>query len=458
MATELRLYVDSTRQTEYVPNDIQGDFHRSPAKFRCFSGGVGCGKTMAGAVETVKAMLQHPGSRGLIGRYTDSELKATSWHEFKTALPRELIAYENKADLLVRLKNGSEALGRHLQEEIKIRSLNLDWWWVDEATETGKRMYNQLKGRLRGKYGPRRGWLTCNPDSRDSWVYKEFVERFQVRHAYFHGRTKDATFLPPDYLASLYETYDDEWIARFLEGTWDTFQGMVFPMFNREAHVIPWTASNIPRDWPRYRGMDHGWSDPAVCVMAAADHQGAIYVYDLYYKRNKTVQQICEGVAELSGDHDFVYSVMDASTFRHESATGRTITDVYREHGLILTRALRNKVHSGIARLRNMLQPRSSLKHPVLPRTPGCRLYVCAHCVPLIKEFMAYRFPEGGGEDPIDKDNHAIDALRYLVMHHPNAAEEGEPRDLQAWWDHLAAQRRPAYPYADIIGNELAVN
>jgi phage terminase large subunit len=463
---ELSLYVDSARTTRYKPIDKQIEFHQSAAKFRCFSGGVGSGKTTAGAVEALKAMLQFPGSRGLIGRFTDGELRKTSWREFRTIVPEELIAYENQADLLVRLKNGSEAMGMHLQEEVKIRSLTLDWAWVDEATEVPERLFMQIMGRLRNRVGPRRAWVTTNPESRSSWVYRYFYENAKPGFQWFHARTADAVFLPPDYLNSLYETWDTEWAQRFLEGTWDSFEGMVFPMFTRECHVIPWAAADIPAEWPRYRALDHGWSDPATCVFGAVAPDGTVFIYDIFYRKHRTVEQICEEVLAMSEGQTFEWTVLDPrSASQHVSTTGRRISEHYAACGLPVAVPKRTDIMPGLAKMRQMLEVRTGVKHPTLMTAEGrhvyrgARLYICAHCVPLIKELFNYRYPEEGGEVPLDKDNHAIDALRYMVTHNPRAPESVETGDWQQWFTRLHQDfpRRPDFPFGEVIGNERAV-
>jgi PBSX family phage terminase large subunit len=460
----LRIYVKDPPSDKhlYRPEGRQLEFHRSPAKIRAFFGGFGCGKTLGGSVEAVKTMLTYPGSVGAILRLTEGELKRTTWREFRQVLPDALIEYENKADFHVLLKNGSQAWGLHCQNEEKLRSFNLDWAWPDEACELREEIYKQILARLRGSIGPRKIWLTGNPEGH-GWVYQRFVSPAKPSPdvQYFHGKTTDVSFLPRDYIQALYDQYDEEWVRRFIEGSWDVFEGQVFPMFSREVHVIDWEPQQIPRDWPRFRGVDHGWSDPTCCLWAAADHDGNIYVYNCYYKRRRTIEDNCSAILGISADEHYVFTVADPKSNKTESGTGIRTWDLYRDSGLPLI-AGNNNVMAGIARMREMFEPRTGRKHPTdkkAKRAP--RIYISAHCRDLILELQQYRYPKNDDgrnntDKPIDANNHAIDALRWIVMHNPQNAQQQKTGTMADWIEWELSKRDDAgNDLRDIIGNEV---
>jgi len=457
----LRICVDDAREIPYRAEGRQIEFHKSGAKYRAFFGGYGCGKTLAGVVESVKTALKYPGSRGLIGRLTDGELRSTTWKDFLTVMPEEMIAEYNKADLYLKLKNGTEVWGKMLQEEQKLRSFNLGWWHVDEACEVGESIFKQLKARTRHRLGPLRGWITGNPEARN-WVYKTFVSPDIVvpNYAYFHGKTRDASFLPKEYLEDLYNTYDAEWVERFLEGSWDVYMGQVFPMFDRETHVLPGDFP-IPREWPRYRGLDHGTNDPTSCVWVAVDEIGNHYVYKLFYRNNTTISQNVSSILDMSKGEEYKYTVMDPGSNRRESSSGRRTWDFYREAGLPLIGANSNNITAGVARLREMFDPKPNRSHPLTGTHPAPRLYILNHCRELIQELQQYRFKavdenqRNASNDPIDKFNHAIDALRYIVMHNPMNAMVNDDRSWEDWLVKLQGEFKINQKERDIpIGNE----
>lgn len=421
------------------------------------------GKTIASCVEALKTMLKYPGSEGLVGRYTDRELRQTTWKEFIDIVPPVLVEEINRAQLTCRLVNGSLVHGMHLQNEERLRSLSLDWALIDEACEVSETIFNQLLARLRGPIGPRRIWLTGNPEGHN-WIYRKFVEPWgrgdeAPGHAYFQGRTVDVSFLPRDYIEALYEAYDEDWANRFIQGSWEVFQGQVYPMFDRSMHVLP-ADFRIPKEWPRHLGVDHGWTDPCAAVWVAVDPDGNHYVYEDYYRKLTVIEDNAKAILERSGGTQFVYRILAPFSDKTEPGRGKKYSEIYRDAGLHLVEQ-RSRVMSGIARVRELLQPRDGRKHPTQRHaTAAPKLYITSNCHATIREFQAYRFPPvkdetSSPEKPLDKDNHLMDAIRAVVMFNPNAPEEKEDGTWEDWFDKLMSDDEGAKPeHRQVIGNE----
>ncbi len=416
-------------------------------------------------MEGVKWALKRPGSVGLILRFTEGELRKTTWKEFTTVLPHEAIADYNKQSLHITLKNGSQIYGLHCQSEEKIRSFNADWGHIDEVCEVKEDIYKQLLARLRGPAGPRKCWLTGNPEGRN-WVYRTFVGQQLEDHAYFHGRTREATFLPKDYIQRLFASYDAAWVERFLEGSWDVFEGQVFPQFDRNTHVLPWAKEDIPKKWVRYRGVDHGWRDPTVCLWAASDGEGNLYVYDLYYQKGRTIEENVRNILTQNVGEEYTFSVADPHSNKTEAGSGQKTYEIYRACGLPLVSAKNNNLPTGIARLREMLEPREGRQHPVTGEKRAPRLYVLNHCRDLIHEMQQYCYEaprDGQSSSGVPKGgyDHAIDALRYVIMHNPQATEAPQETTMADWIEHLRNKLNvggdPA-EMAQIIGNEWVIH
>ena len=127
----------------YKPLPAQARFHGSTGKYRAYVGGMGAGKTLAGAVEDVLTALTYPGSTGMVSRYTYWELKTTTWDTLKRIIPEVLLAAPiNESPQMMKLQlwtpergKVSTIYGGFGEQWKKFTSLNLDWWHVDEATE-----------------------------------------------------------------------------------------------------------------------------------------------------------------------------------------------------------------------------------------------------------------------------------------------------------------------------------
>ncbi len=442
---DLRIYTDSGRNRLYRPLPKQLAFHTSPAKFRAYIGGFASGKTLAGCVEAVKMAVKYPGSRGLVGRLTEDELKRTTWGTLLAVLPHELIKTHVHGDFYIQLKNGSEIQGMHLQDEAKLRSENLDWVYIDEGSEIKEVIWKQLMGRLRGKLGaPLKMWVTSNPEGRN-WMYRRFVLNIRPDHAYFHAPTWENPYLPDGYVESLRQNYDEEWVRKFLDGSWDVFEGQVFPLFDPDLHVLDWEPEQIPKEWPRYRGIDHGWDDPMVCLWAAKDFEGNIYFYNCLYRKRVTIEANCRTVQEMSAGEQYEWSVIDPNTNKRDPITGRMLADIYRENGIFAMEA-DQAIDTGIARMREMMQPDPNRKHPITGEFGAPKFYVLHHLKEMKWELQQYRYPnsddsKNAPKKPIDAHNHTVDAARYIINRDPMNAEKQTGVSMADYMEHLLDKR-----------------
>ena len=103
-------------------------FIDSKAKFVGLFGGVGNGKTLAGALKIIELAANHPNNLCLIGRLTYRELNDSTKEMTLTWLRRLYPANawkENKSDNSIEFWNKSKIIFRHLDEPANILSMNL---------------------------------------------------------------------------------------------------------------------------------------------------------------------------------------------------------------------------------------------------------------------------------------------------------------------------------------------
>lgn len=428
---------------KYKPLPSQAKFHLSEAKFRAYVGGFGSGKSLCGAVESLLTALRYPGSYGIITRWSYRELEATSLKTFLDIIPPAMVEKHYKNSQLIILKNGSQIQGFNLQMHKRLTSLNLDWWWIDEVTEIDEDIFLQLQGRLRGK-APRRGWVTGNPNGQD-WVWRTFVnENRGSDYAFFHAKTYENTFLPQDYIDNLLKFYPPEWVNRFCEGSFDVFEGQVFNEFSPSVHVIRADEEfPIPREWPRFRAIDHGIYHPTCCLWGAADPDGNLFIYDCYYQANKLVFEHAQEINQRSENDVFEWTVIDPSTSRRDAVSGSSIRDEYRRLN-IPTIEGNNAILDGISRLKELMRCDEQHNHPISSKPYSPRIHIFGQkCQKLTWELQQYRWKDQRPgsqarekEEPVDRHNHAIDALRYMVMAGPRPMQ----RTLAvAQWDRWQA-------------------
>lgn len=417
----------------YVPMPHQYAFHQDPHKFKMYAGGYGSAKTSTCGAEVVKHALTTPRGRTLVGAQTYIQLEETAKKQILDMIPDELRIEYKKRDNILILKNGHEILFRSFDDETKLRSLNLTMWWIEEANTVDYDIFVQLQTRLRNHATTKhKGILSTNPDL--NWIRSEFLlksdvivgalehyERDPVEinkdYATYIARTEQNIYLPPDYAETVSAGKPEWWIRRFLKGSFSYAEGMVYPMFME--HVIePFDIeSKIKNEgWLTIHGVDFGIVDPTVLINAAIDpNEGILYIYDEYFKTNQSVQyhaQIFHEKLDWIPLGQILKIVADPSGKRRNMNDRRSLFDHYREYGLFFHEG-DNRIETGI--------------HKVYTYFSAGKIKIFNTCKNLIEEGVNYRYKpqeldsdRNADEKPIDKNNHGMDALRYIVQELPD--------------------------------------
>ncbi|MER3581536.1 MAG: hypothetical protein C4347_01670 [Patescibacteria group bacterium] len=234
MKVKLQIKQGNRILREWDLNEKQARFVNSTKKYVLYSGGFGCGKTLALTIKCLQLALAFPNNYGLIGRLRYSDLRNTVLKMFFDVCPPEFIKYYNKQDHHVVLVNGSEIIFRHLDKasEQGIRSLNLGFFAVDQAEEINENMFDALAARLRKDNVPiRQGLLTCNPSI--NWLFKFFKQDPKPDYDLIEGSTLDnKENLPEDYVEELLSK-PESYRRQFVFGEWNESllsDDAVFPM------------------------------------------------------------------------------------------------------------------------------------------------------------------------------------------------------------------------------------
>lgn len=403
-----------------------------------FGGGVGNGKTLIGCIAILCMAVQEDGDY-LICRLFNPELKVTTYATFLSICPPELIIEHRVADQIIRIKSASGRVSnimfRGLEDPGKHRSLNLNAAYIDEASQVSEEAFTLLQSRLRGR-AFRKIILTTNPNGH-SWLYRYFIKKdwssdiAKKKFFAINASSRENIHLPPDYVQNMYETFSAERLQREVEGSWDAFQGQIYSEFSRNVHVVK--PFSIPQEWTKFVGADHGLTNPACFLWCAMDYDSNIFVYREFYHKEWIIEEICKGkknhaededgrgVIELNG-HDKIDGVWIDPTTQAKRDKGASHYDTYLEH-LPVTWPLipaANPVGAGIDRIKELLKI-----HPV---TLKPKLYFFETCTNLLEELTQYRWAEltpgqemakNAKEEPVKKNDHSCDALRYAIMSRP---------------------------------------
>jgi len=202
---------------------------------------MGGGKSAWMVNEAIQLSLDFPGNRGYLCRYESVTFDKTTLLTLQKFLPEEIISNHNKSKKFYELKNGSVIYygglkGTQSDKPFdRIKSMELGWFGIDEATELPNDEYFLiLLSRLRhrtpdGKLVRYKGLLASNPEP--GWVRTKFIDDIGDNYRFVSALPRENPHNPEDYEQSLRDNFPSEWVDKYLEGSWDVMlKGMyVFP-------------------------------------------------------------------------------------------------------------------------------------------------------------------------------------------------------------------------------------
>ena len=388
----------------YDPLEKQYQFHNSNKPFRLYSGAVGAGKTLALCMEGLKLALQYPGSIGLLGRYNYTDLKRTTLFTFQEILekfPSEMINY-NKSDatLKITIKDKTSIIYFiHLDDVSPVKSLNLDWFGVDETTEITKEVWDLLTTRLRhGVIKRACGFGATNPESKSHWLYEYFYESNDSDYELIETYSYENIHLPEHYKKQLEKMkIDQDFYDRYVMGKWGSFKGLVYKVFNRSMHVI---NDKVPHEESRvYRTIDFGYNNPFVCLFVERTKDDEWIIFDEHYQKEMLLN---EHTVEIKRRNYKIENTWCDPSAKQERMELDSLD--------IKCNPANNDVTAGILKVKEMMTP---------DKNNRCKLKICKRCINTIREFESYKYKmkDDKATDEVVKENdHAMDCLRYLIF------------------------------------------
>jgi len=302
-------------------------FWSSQNRFRAFVGGIGSGKTRAGCIEVLR---QPGGSRGAVVAPTYPMLRDSTLATFLSLAGEHTVAEFNRAEMTMRLVNGTEVLWRSADAPDRLRGPNLGWVFLDEAALMTEEAFDISIGRLR--LPPGRLWLTTTPQGFD-WIYRVFQADTRPEYELIRASTFSNTFLPQHYLDSLREKYDGSWARQELEGEFvEWVDTPCYPDFQRAANCRPGLRGQMYRpDEPLVLCCDFNVRYMAWPVCQVVKGQ-PIVLTEVVCRQRATVPEMVrlfrnEYPAHPCGVH--VYG--DATGSNRSAQTGRSDYDLIRE-------------------------------------------------------------------------------------------------------------------------------
>jgi PBSX family phage terminase large subunit len=333
----------------------------------------------------------------------------------------------------VRFPNGSILMFRHGDDLNALKNVNLGGALMVQAEEMQEEDFWFLSGRLRRKEGTRQLRLECNYDGHN-YIYKLFDEQ-KIGTLITTNTFDNEANLPADYIPKL-KLLPKRLQERHLYGSDADMEGAVWDEFSRAKNIVD--PFYIPANWDKFMALDHGFTNPTAIVWLATDWDGNIFCFDEHYEAGKVVSYHADQIKLRK--YEDVSGYADPSIFSKTQNRGdelHSIADEYHNYGISL-RPADNTLLSGINKVNEMFKTG--------------KIKIFKNCVNTIREVENWKWRKlkpgvykNEPDAPMDKDDHACDALRYGVMAiiRPSDLKLEEKINPQsAWGQHLQSQRK----------------
>lgn len=329
-------------------------------------------------------LLNHPGTRLSIVRGTLPALKATVFVDFKEILVNMGIYNEkkclNKTEFIYTFLNGSWVDFFSTDDEQKIRGRKRDILFVNEANELLFLEWQQLKMRT-----TKFAIVDYNPSfSDDHWLCDLNNDS---RTFHFVTTYKDNPFLEQtiiDEIESLQYKNKSLWQVYGL-GMQAIVEGLIFTNITIVDEIPKWCKK-------RGYGQDLGYTNDPTAIVEVGILDNNLYIDEKCYKTHM-----------LTNDIINEYKNLPKMKVISESADPRMIQEIYNSGvNIYAVDKFKGSIMAGIQKMQEY------------------NICVTKRSVNTIKEFKKYTYlqdKEGKWlNEPIDKFNHIIDAVRYWVL------------------------------------------
>ena len=453
----------NTYYNTYAPQPHQEEFHRDPHRFTGNFGGYGSGKTLTSQEEFYKHLFLTPKGNSLIGANVQSQYEQTLKRDIEADIPLAFVKGVNTQKQYIDFINGHRLMFRPYDDVNKLRSYNLDFFVILEASEVKPEAFTQLKTRLRNlsatipKRDPNgniiynvarngvkipviehdwmRGIIESNPDA--GWIRSDVL--FVSDEIHKHGQIADVyelllasqdalisshvtatdanEFLPLGFIEQNSKNKPQWWIQRYLHGSFIYAEGLVYP----SAYKVVCPTFEVPRHWKRIVAYDYGLSDDSVFIFGAVDEEhNLLYIYKEIRCNNRNIQELAslflEGTKDIPVGGWITQPIIDPKSGPKRDYDKKTLSDHFLDYGIAF-KAGHVNVDARIFRLNTYFE------------SGHIRIMDC--CEDLIFELKNYKFKadeanaSGYSGKPEDKNNHGINALEWITMELP-----ANPRNL----------------------------
>jgi phage terminase large subunit len=394
-------------------NDIFEAIYKSKARYIHLYGGRGRGGSTAGAQYATISVATWKYCRGLLMRNVLSDVRSSIFQEVVDQcqdLPFQV------TDLKINYKENSlEGKGfkkADNNQTAKLKSFaSYNFVLIEEADEVSEEDFDKLDTTIRTQKGDNVIVLVYNMPPAKHWILNRWftLEPHPIYDGYFIPKPKeseDCLFIFGTYkdneknqsqtAINLYERYKEtnlHYYLTMIQGLVST--GQKGQILKNYSTITNEEFENLPYD--SFYGLDFGFSNDPASLISCKKHNDKLFLKELIYQKGLTNQMLAKRMEEVGiTSDDLVYA---------DASEPKSIIEISTEGFLIVGAKKGNdSVRAGIKKLE------------------GLEIFVTEDSTNILEELTNYCWSTDKNKDltnkPIDRYNHAIDAIRYAVTSH----------------------------------------
>jgi hypothetical protein len=216
---------------------------------------------------------------------------------------------------------------------------------------------------------------------------------------YSHATSYDNPANDIEWLNRKKESMPEDRFAQEYLADFRKMEGLVYKEFSRNLHIFG--DEDLKRlndaECEYIGGVDFGYTNSCAILSVKKDRRGCYWVVDEYYEKGKTDAQIAEVVS--AKQFTKVYpDPENPGAIKELNNRQVNVCEVIKG---------KDSIKNGISKVRELLKQR--------------RLKIHKSCINLIWEMETYHYPKKKSigneiESPVKENDHALDALRYLIL------------------------------------------
>ncbi|VTR96806.1 terminase large subunit domain-containing protein [Tuwongella immobilis] len=368
------------------PDPWQQRFLLDESRYTLLCCSRGAGKSRCASAKALHYALFRPRSTVLVTSRTQRQSEELFRYILQgyAAVERPVPAIQQTQSLL-ELANGSRILALPGTEETIRAYQGVQLLLIDEAARVSDSLYRSVRPML----GVSRGAMIAisTPFGQRGWFWQAWSDA-AAHWQRIRIPWNDCPRLTPEFIDAERRACGDAWIRQEYECSFESQTGLVFPEMVTRCAIDP-----VPQFVPAtLGGIDFGYRNPFAAIWGHRDGDDVLWITG---ERYASEQSIHTHAAALCGPS------LQGVLWYADPAAPESI-DALRRAGFRIRKG-NNAIAAGIAAVRARIE------------TGRLKIDRSA-CPNLLAESQRYHYdPEQPGENPVDADNHALAALRYLV-------------------------------------------